>query len=56
VKIAAMKMTMKKLMWMPGNARPKADSTGVRMWIPLPPLTLGNCWEPSQPMTNAPIA
>ena len=56
VKIAAMKMTKKKLMWMPGTAEPKADFAGVRMWMPLPPATSGNCCEPSQPMTNAPMA
>jgi hypothetical protein len=44
------------LTWMPGTSEPKADFAGVRMWIPFPPLTSGNYWEPSQPITNAPIA
>jgi hypothetical protein len=59
----AMKITMKKLMWMPAMSSLPPSSLGwnversdTRMWMPLPPLTSGNCWEPNQPMTKAPIA
>ena len=58
-----MNATMKKLMWMPGIPAcvPSSLSWKVarsldRMWMPLPPLTSGNCWEPNQPITNAPMA
>jgi hypothetical protein len=54
---AAMIATMKKLMWMPGIGWWLSGlSPLTRMWMPLPPLTSGNCWEPNQPITNAPIA
>ena len=43
-------------MWIPGITPPSGDLSGVRKWKPSPPLTSGNCCEPSQPMTNAPIA
>jgi uncharacterized protein (DUF779 family) len=52
-----MKITKKKLMWMPGIGWWLiALLDWTRKWMPLLLLMSGNCCEPSQPMTNAPIA